>query len=211
MAFSLELHGAKTGNSLRVAVALEEAALPYVAHPLDLLAGGQHAPAHLALNPRGKVPVLVVRGAHGGSELVLTQSNAIALWIDAQAPGRLLPEDGRSRATAIERWLFFVTDVIAPSHAAFRLRRAGLGADAVAHLDREAIQALCDAERFLMEGTSGDAFMAGDMFTLADVAGYTIATAYADTLDWPRLPKLRRWYDAVAARPAVRRAMAAFG
>ena len=207
MALSLELHGAKTGNSLRVAVALEEAALPYVACPIDLRAGGQRAPTHLAIDPRGKVPVLVVRGANGASELVLTQSNAIALWIDAQAPGRLLPEDGRSRATAIERWLFFVTDVIALNQAAFKLRRADIAADAAAHHDREAIEALSYAERFL----AGGAFMAGDAFSLADIAGYTIASAYASSLDWTRLPKLQRWFDSVGARAAVRRGLVAFG
>ena len=211
---ALDLYGAKTGNCLRTAVALEEAGLAYTPRPLDLRAGAQRAPGHLARNPRGKVPVLVVApevaddtggGDHEG--LVLTQSNAIQLWIDAQVPGVLLPRDGRARSIALERWLHIVTDIIAPNNTVFRLRRAGLSGEAATHLDGEATTALGEIERFLAEA----AYLAGETVTLADIAAYPIAVHYQTALDWPRLPRLRRWFEAIGARPAVVRGMAAFG
>lgn len=205
MPLSLVLHGAKTGNCLRTAVALEEAGLAYTPRPLDLGAGAQRSPEHLALDPRGKVPVLVVSGV--GRDLVMTQSNAIQLWADAQVPGVLLPLDSRARTMALERWLHIVTDVIAPNSALFRLRRAGLADRASAHLDDEAIGGLVEAERFL----AMEPYLAGAAVTLADLAAYTIAVHYEAALDWPRLPRLHRWFETVGARPAVRRGMAAFG
>ncbi len=204
MPVTLELFGAKTGNCFRTAIALEEAGLVYAARPLNLPQGDHRTAAHLALNPRGRVPVLVVAGE--GKDLVLTQSNAIQLWADAQAPGRLLPRGGAARAQALDRWLFIVTDVIGPNNAAFRLRRAGLAKEAGAPLEAEALAALAEAERFL----DGSPWLAGDDFTLVDVAAYPIAAACADALDWPRLQRLRRWFEAVGERPAVRRGMAAF-
>ena len=201
---TLDLYGAKTGNSLRVAVALEEAGLAYTAHTLDLRAGAQRTPEHLARNPRGKVPVLVVRG--GAADLTLTQSNAIQLWADAQAPGALLPIEGHARIVAIDRWLHIVTDVIAPSAAVFRLRRASLAGEAAAHLESESTEMLRAAERFLADSSC----LAGDAVTLADLAAYTIAAHYEAALDWPRLPRLRRWFEAIGTRPAVQRGMAAF-
>lgn len=205
MSPSLALYGAKTGNCLRTAIALEEAGLAFTPRPLALAAGAHRAAAHLALNPRGRVPVLVVSGA--GEDLVLAQSNAIQLWVDAQVPGALLPRDGDARARALDRWLFVVTDVIALNTAAFRLKHAGLPAETGAPLHAEATGALAEAERFLDDAP----WLAGDAFTLADIAAYTIAAHYEATLDWSRLPRLRRWFEAAAARPAVRRGMATFG
>ncbi len=203
MSQTLDFYGAKTGNCLRTAVALEEAGLAYSPHRLDLFAGAQRSPEHLARDPRGKVPVLVVPGTGD----VLTQSNAIQLWIDARVPGVLLPRDGHARAVAVERWLHIVTDVVAPNGAVFRLRRAGITGEAGAYLDGEAAGTLAEAERFL-EATP---WLAGETFTLADIAAYTIAVHYEAALDWTRRPRLRRWFDTVGARPAVERGMKAFG
>ena len=202
---SLDLYGAKTGNCLRTAIALEEAGLAFTPRALELSAGAHRAPAHLALNPRGRVPVLVVSG--GDEDLRLTQSNAIQLWVDAQVPGVLLPREGAARAQALDRWLFIVTDVIALNNAAFRLRRAGLAKETGAPLEAESMGALAEAERFL----EGSLWLAGDAFTLADIAAYTIAAHYEAALEWSNLPRLRRWFEMAATRPAVRQGMATFG
>src|SRR4051794_15271886 len=98
---TIELHGFHTGNCLRVAVALEEAELPYVIHNVNLAAGDHYRPGHLALNPHGKVPVIVDRSDQ--PPFVLTQSNAIMMYIDQKAPGRILPVALKERAVAFER------------------------------------------------------------------------------------------------------------
>ena len=93
MSEALELHGAQTGNCLRVAVALEELGLPYTAHQLHL-GGGEHKRAEfLALNPDGRVPVLVDR-SDPEAPLVIAQSNAILLHLCDRRP-RGSPAGGR--------------------------------------------------------------------------------------------------------------------
>ncbi|RZF27306.1 glutathione S-transferase family protein [Paraburkholderia sp. UYCP14C] len=199
-----ELVGAPTGNCIRAAIALEEARLPYEVRLVNLAAGEQMAPSHLALNPAGKVPVLVEREADQ-QPLILTQSNAIVFYVAEKSPGSLLPMNVRARAAAYERFFFFLTEVIAPGHAAFSLKCVG-ARDAQALLTESMLAALATAERYL----DRHAYMAGDAFSIADIAAFTITrSVYAD-LPWRTLPTLQRWYEVVEARPAVLRGLQAF-
>lgn len=201
---AIELYGAETGNTLRAAIALEEAGIVYAARPLDLHAGEHRDPAFLALNPAGKVPTLVDRSSTPA--LVINQSNAIIQFADSQAPGRLSPaQNGPARHKVFDRYFFFVTDIIAPSHAAFFLRQAGMN-EAAELIQRRVIEQFSLAETFLTEE-----FMAGEQFSMADISAFTLATSIRDRLDWNALPRLSRWYNTIEARPAVQRGLRAFG
>jgi GSH-dependent disulfide-bond oxidoreductase len=201
----IQLFGARTGNSLRVSIALEEAQLPYTVKLVDLRRGEHRRQPYLALNPDGKVPIIIDQST-SGSSFLLTQSNAILFYIAEQAPGSLLPEkNSMLRALVFERFFYFLTDVIAPSHSAFRLRLGG-GQSGTDDLDQYAMTMLMAAERFLETSR----FMAGDKFSLADVAAFTIALAYQQSVDWQGAPNLKSWFDLVSMRPAVIRGLRAF-
>jgi GST-like protein len=203
---TMELHGANTGNCLRVSVALEEAAIPYKVVLLDLAAGEHQGPAHLALNPSGKVPTLVDRSIEGKA-LVISQSNAILLYLAELRPGRLLPADDRvQRALAYERYLHFVTDIIAPSFFAYALKKHDVDSAGAAELEAIVIQNLIAADRFV----AASPFMAGDRFSLADIAAYTIALPFKSRIARDAAPNFWRWFEEMQARPAVRRGLAAF-
>lgn len=200
------LYGAKTGNCLRVAIALEELAIAHRVVLLDLGAGEQCTPEFLALNPRGKVPVLRIRSSRA-PPLVLAQSNAILLYLAQRAGGRLLPREmDPSAPLALERFFFFVTDVIAPSHASFFLKREGCE-EGRRLIERRSLDALLASEMFLETAP----FMAGQSFTLADIAAVSIAAALSSSIDWAQYPRLHRWFAGVMARPGVKRGMTAFG
>jgi GST-like protein len=202
----IELYGARTGNCLRVSIALEEAALPYVVRRVDLRRGEQHRPEHLALNPMGKVPTIVVNEKRGKPPFVLAQSNAILFYVAERVPGRLLFDDApESRARMYERFFFFLTDVIAPSHSAFVLRSIAPG-DQAELLDQRSVAALVRAEAFLADSR----YMAGENFTLADIAALTITVAHTARMDWGQLPRLRQWFGDVQTRPTVERGLRAF-
>lgn len=204
-AAEIELYGANTGNCLRVSIALEEACLRYRVRLLDLKNGEQRGASHRSINPAGQVPT-IIRRAPGEPAFVLSQSNAILFYIAELVPGSLLPLfDLAARARTFERFFFFLTDVIGPSHAAFALRQAGT-ADSVAYLDTRSMTALGRAESYLAESR----FVAGDNFTLADIAAFTITLAYKRYMDWGSLPRLSQWYEQVASRPAVERGLRAF-
>jgi GST-like protein len=204
MKTSLELYGAQTGNCIRAAIALEEAGLSYTRKLVDLSIGEHTGADHLALNPAGKVPVLVEK-EEGREPFVLTQSNAIILYAAAKAPGRLLPQDDRDRAVAYERFLFFVTDVIAVSHAGFSLRFLS-AQEGRTILEERVLATLATAERYVAH----DEFMAGKTFSAADIAGFTITQSVKSDLSWSNLPNLRRWFERIEGRPAVKRGLQVF-
>jgi glutathione S-transferase len=107
---------------------LEEAGVPYELHWVDMLGGAQKSSDLLALNPMGKLPVLV------DGEVIVTESAAIALYLaDRYAAGRLAPAlDDPARGTFL-RWAFFTPSVMEPAAAArtsggeFNVRAIGWG------------------------------------------------------------------------------------
>jgi GST-like protein len=203
----LELFGFTTGNTFRAAIALEEAGLQYQQRKVDLRLSEHQAGEYRLVNATGRIPTLIDSDGPDGKRLVLTQSNAILLYV-AEKSGKLLPAVGVERARALEWLFFFVTDVIAPSHQAFYLRSGSAAGDlkqAAHQLDARALSMYEHIDRQL----AGQPFLAGDSFTVADIAGYTITAAIASHLAGS-LGNVARWFRTVGARPAVKRGMAAF-
>jgi GST-like protein len=201
---SFTLWGARTGNSLRAAVGLCEAGVRYTARRVDFASGENRSPPYLAINPAGKTPVLTGVQADG-ARLTVTQSNAILFFADQQAPGGLLPLDPPSRTRALERYFYFVTDVIPLNAAAFVLKRSR-HEEASAAIYAQSLRAIADAERFVAEAP----YMGGTAFSLADVSAFTIINAVADDLPWSELPALDAWRGRIAERPAVQQGLHAF-
>jgi GSH-dependent disulfide-bond oxidoreductase len=113
------------------------------------------------------------------------------LHLAERVPGTLLPDaDSVSRAIALERFFYFVTDVIGPNHAGFYLR--GIQKlDAAAMLDERSVERLSSAERYVAQSS----FMAGDRLTIVDISAFTTAAAVKAQLPWARLPNLERWFQ----------------
>jgi GST-like protein len=203
---TLELYAAPTGNCLRAVMAIEEAGISYDLKSVDLQAGEHKRSPYTDLNPAGLVPTAVVHGSDG-ARLVLTQSNAIILYAAGKAPEKLLPEtEGPARAVVLDRFFFFVTDVIVPSGAGFFLKRQGQE-DAAAMLDQRVFDALAGAERFAQQSR----FIAGDDFSIADIAGFTFTRFARTRLPWTALPNLKRWFEDVEARPGVQKSYQRLG
>jgi GST-like protein len=203
----IELHGAQTGNTLRAVIALEETRLPYEVHKVDLAGGKHREKPYLDLNATARVPTLIDRDGPGGKPLVLTQSNAIMLYV-AEKSGMLLPPEGVERVRALEWLFFFVTDVIAPSHQAFFLGRDP-AFEGVEESKRRLEERALGMYEHVDKQLDGKRFLAGDSFTLADVAGYTITSSFAKQVP-PSLLHVARWMTEVSARPAVKRGLTAF-
>ena len=200
---SIDLYGALTGNCIRAAIALDEAGIGYTPKPIDLAAGEQQGEQLLGLNEFGKVPVLVERRDDGN--FVLTQSNAIIFFAAERSQNVLLPADPLARAKVYECFFYFLTDVIAVSHGAFRLDHVG-ARDHASHINEQVRASLIGGERFLRSSE----FMAGDTFSVADIAAFTIARAFHGNIQWANHPELARWFETVARRPAVVQGLRAF-
>jgi GSH-dependent disulfide-bond oxidoreductase len=173
---------------------------------VDTNQGENRGAGHLALNPAGKIPVMVDRTT--GAPRTLAQSNAIVLYAAEQRPGTLLPiGDARARSITFERHFYFITDVIAVSHAAYHVNKNLNDSEAaIRYLEQDALDMLLAAERFVAQSE----FMAGPQFTIADIAAFTITHHLRATIDWNTVPHLKRWYQAVGSRAATQRGMRAF-
>jgi GST-like protein len=189
---------------LRAAIGLCEAEIPFTIRQVALSQGEHRGEAFRELNPAGKVPVLTGVELAGGTGS-LTQSNAILFYADQARPGRLLPTGGIARARAVERFFYFVTDVIGLNGAAFALQRQREAAGAKILIEGS-VEAIVRAERFLDEGP----FIGGESFSLADIVAFTIIKASSNHLPWPDLPLLQAWLDLVGQRPAVQRGWTMF-
>ncbi|WP_108125171.1 glutathione S-transferase family protein [Saccharospirillum mangrovi] len=201
----IEVYAFATPNSVKVPIALEEMGLAYDLKPVNVRNNEQQQASFLALNPNGKVPVLVDREADD-APLVVTESAAILVYL-AEKTGQLLPKDYPARAPVFEQ-LFFHASGLSPAlgNAGFFKRYAAEPQPiAEARFSGEAERLLT-----LLDGRlATQPFVAGDNFTIADIVhfGWLWRRAFAEvTLD--DKPNLSRWYDEIATRPAVVRAIA---
>jgi GST-like protein len=106
----IDLYTAPTPNGWKATVVLEELGLEYRVHPVDLSAGEQRQEDFLALNPNGRIPVIVDR--EGGRSRVIFESGAILLYL-AEKTGRLMPSDLDGKYEVIQ-WLMFQVGGIGP-------------------------------------------------------------------------------------------------
>lgn len=197
----LTVHAFATPNSVKVPIALEELELPYRLVPVNIRQGAQKSPEHLALNPNGKVPVLV------DGDLILPESGAILVHL-AETAGRLLPTAPAARARTFE-WLFVQVSGSGPAfgQAGYWEKLAPERNDpAVARYRAEAdrMADLIDAHLARSE------WFAGDDYSIADIAhfGWFWRRTFAG-IGFENRSNLARWYAAMEARPAVTRGVAA--
>ncbi|MFG1243438.1 glutathione S-transferase family protein [Xanthobacter sp. V7C-4] len=201
----IDVYAFATPNSIKVPIALEELGLDYTLHSINIMAGGQKDPAFLALNPNGKVPVLIDHDI-GGDPLVLSESAAILIYL-AEKTGKLLPLSGAPRARVFEQ-LFFHGTAMGPAFG-----NAGYFQKAAPEQIPLAIaRFLGEANRVigvLDAQLAKQKFVAGDELSIADIANFGWL--------WKRdfvgvglgaTPNLARWFSELEVRPAFQTAIA---
>ncbi|GAB7542932.1 glutathione binding-like protein [Cupriavidus sp. 8B] len=200
----IELYTWGTPNGRKVSIALEELAMPYNVHSVDIMNGSQFAAGFLALNPNNKIPVIQDSDGPDGRAVTLFESGAILVYLADKAQ-QLLPEAGIARYHTIQ-WLMFQMGGVGPMFGQTH------------HFRRYAAQEKYSLDRFTAEThrlygvlnnrLAQSEFVAGEAYSIADIAIYPwIARFELHQIDWGTVPHVKRWYDAVGARPAVRRGM----
>jgi GSH-dependent disulfide-bond oxidoreductase len=201
----IELYTYGTSNGQRASVMLEECALSYRAHKVDLTRGEQHSAAFLKINPAGQIPVIVDPQGPGHRPITVTQSGAIILYL-ADKSRRLLPPEGAERTIVLEAFMQVMTDLAPASSNIFYMARADLP-DAVKVATDRLIDLLTKVDHRL--GKTG--FLAGDV-SIADVALYpSIATRWQLIKESKGLTNLQRWFETMGLRPGVSRGMSVPG
>jgi GST-like protein len=182
---------------------LEECGLAYRAIPVDIGAGEQFTPEFLAISPNNKIPAIVDPDGPDGQPISLFESGAILVYLAAKT-GRFLPADLRGRYATLE-WLMFQMGSIGPmlgqAHH-FRMYAPEKIAYAVDRYSNEAKRLYGVLDRRLGQS----AFVAGDEYTIADIAIFPWLRSWKNQgIDLDEYPRVKAWFEAIAARPAVQR------
>lgn len=193
-------------NPSKVALFLEESGIPYEPKPVDTRKGEQFAPDIVALNPNGKVPIIVDDGT------IVFDSNAILLYL-AEKTGLFLPEGadrpGPLRAELLS-WLMFVASGIGPfSGQAVHFKHFAPEKVPYAH-NRYQFEARRHFEVVDAHLAKRD-YMVGADYSIVDMALWGWARMIPFILGddaWSTLPNVKRLHDEIMARPAAKAALA---
>ncbi len=203
----IELYYWPTPNGHKVTMFLEEVGLEYRIHPVDISAGEQFKPDFLAISPNNRMPAIIdTRPADNGEPVSVFESGAILLYL-AEKTGKFLPRDLRGRKTTLE-WLFWQMGGLGPM--------AGQNHHFVQYAPEQIPYAI---QRYVNETNrlygvlerrlAGRSFLSGKEYTIADMAAYPwIVPWKRQQQELDSFPSLRRWFDAIRARPATERAYA---
>jgi len=197
----IELHYWTTPNGHKITIFLEEIGLPYKIVPVNINKGEQFKREFLAFSPNNRIPAIVDdEPADGGRPLTLFESGAILLYL-ADKTGRFIPKDLRGRTETIQ-WLFW------------QMANLGPMAGQNNHFNNYAVEKLPYAmDRYRNEVNrlygvldrqlADRTFIAGD-YSIADMASYPwIVPHERQGQKLEDFPNLKRWFEAVRARPAV--------
>ena len=195
----IELYTSPTPNGYKVSIMLEEIGMEYSVHPIDLGKGEQKTPEFLAMNPNGRIPVIVDRD---NEDFVVFESGAILIYL-AEKSGQLLPREEKARFRVLQ-WLMFQMGGIGPmmgqANVFFRYFPEKIPA-AIHRYQHEGRRLLEVLDRQL----DGRDYLCGE-YSIADIATWP----WAVTHEWSGisvdgLDKLQSWLQRMAQRPAVAR------
>ena len=183
---------------------IEETALPYKVHAINIGQNDQFKPEFIKLNPNSKIPAIVDPDGPDGEPMAMMESGAILVYL-AGKTGKFLPASTRGKYEALQ-WLMFQMGGVGPIFGQ------------VHHFLRAAKEAVPYAiERYTRETQrlygvldarlKDRDYLAGE-YSIADIATYPWVARYEwHKTDLNAYPHVKRWFDAISARPAVQRGM----
>jgi GST-like protein len=201
----IELYTWGTPNGKKVSIMLEECGLAYNTHKINIGTNTeQFAPEYLKINPNGKIPSVVDPEGPDGKPISLMESGAILIYL-ADKTGKFLPASGSARYKTLE-WLMFQMGGVGPMFGQ------------VHHFVRAAKEKVpYGIERYskekdrlygVLDKRLGEAaYLAGE-YSIADMATYPWVSRHEwHNTDLNNHPNVKRWFDAISARPGVQRGM----
>jgi GST-like protein len=201
----IDLYTWTTPNGRKVSIMLEEIGMAYRVHPIDISKDDQFKPDFVAINPNSKIPAIVDTEGPGGKPMPIFESGAILIYL-AEKSGKFMGTDPRRRIETIE-WLMFQMGGIGPMFGQTHHFRRFAPAPVPYAIERYSKE----TQRLygVLDARLGRAdYLAGD-YSIADMATYPWTARH----EWQGVslddyPNVKRWFAAIAARPAVQKGMA---
>lgn len=203
----IDLYYWPTPNGLKITLFLEEAGLEHRVHKVDIGKGEQFKPEFLAIAPNNRIPAIVDQNpAGGGAPISLFESGAILLYL-AEKTGKFIPTDIRGRAEVLQ-WLFWQMGGLGPmagQNGHFNVYAPEKVPYAIERYTKETTRLYGVLDKRLADRS----FVAGETYSIADMAIYPwIVPHERHKQVITDFPHLKRWFDAIAERPATKRAYA---
>ena len=203
----IDLYYAPTPNGWKITIMLEECSLPYRIIPVNLGKGDQFKPEFLAISPNNRMPVIVDDDGPKGEKISVFESGAILLYL-GEKTGKFLPSLQIDRIKVLE-WLFWQVGGLGPmagqvSHFVnYAPNFPGDHSYSEKRYKNEYDRLLGVMNNILTERE----YLAGD-YSVADMASFPWVTAYKRyEVDLNKFKEVRRWFDTLKNRPAVRKGM----
>ena len=200
----IDLHYWTTPNGHKVTMFLEETGLEYRIIPVDIGRGEQFSPDFLRIAPNNRIPAIVDHApSDAAAPIPIFESGAILLYL-AEKSEKFIPADARGRAETVQ-WLFWQMGGLGPmagQNHHFRNYAPEPIAYAIDRYVNETNRLYGVLDRRLADRS----YIAGEDYTIADMASFPWILPEAQGQDLDTFPNLARWHAAIKARPATERA-----
>ena len=200
----IELYTWPTPNGQKVHLMLEETGLPYQVHPVNIGAGEQFQPDFLTISPNNKMPAIVDTEGPDGQPISVFESGAILMYL-GEKTGRFYPQAPRER-WQVTQWLMFQMASVGPmfgQRGHFRNYAPEKIQYALDRYGNETKRIYGVIDRRLAEVP----YVAGE-YSIADMAIFPWTRGHArQGIDIAEFPNVKRWIDAINARPAVQKGL----
>lgn len=201
----IEAYTWPTPNGHKIHIMLEETGLEHEIIAVDIHKGEQFEPDFLAISPNNRIPAIIDRDGPGGKPYALFESGAILIYL-ADKTGQFLSTDPVQRYDTLQ-WLMFQMGNVGPMFGQAHHFRSYAAEDVAYAVDRYTNEA-GRLYRILDKRLGQSAYLAGDDYSIADIATYPWAlNPQRRGHELTELPNLARWLDAVGTRPAVVKGM----
>ena len=200
----IELHAWPTPNGIKISIMLEECGLPFTSVPIDIRNGDQFKPDFLKISPNNKVPAIVDPDGPDGKPISLFESGAILIYL-AEKTGKFIPADPVRRYECLE-WLMFQMAGVGPMFGQYNHFNNYAPEKIQYALDRSSKES--DRIVGVMDRRLAEAeYLAGE-YSIADMATWAWLRGYDKRKGLADYPNVKRWFDAIAARPGAQRGAA---
>ena len=203
----IDLYTWSTPNGRKASIMLEETALPYRVHSVDIMAGDQFSKEFVAINPNAKIPAIVDPDGPGGEPITIFESGAILMYLAEKTCSPLLPVEPRARYQVIE-WLMFQMGGVGPMfgqahHFLFRPKTDVPYGKKRYHDETRRLYGVMDGRLAKVR------YLGGDDYSIADIATFPWVDRFErHQVDLGEFPSVKRWHDEISGRPAVIKGMA---
>ena len=203
----IDLYYAPTPNGWKITIMLEESAIPYKIIPINLGKGDQFKPEFLAISPNNRMPAIIDDDGPSGKKVTVFESGAILMYLSEKS-GKFFPTDPIKRIKVLE-WLFWQVGGLGPmagqvSHFVnYAPNFPGDHSYSEKRYKNEYDRLLGVMNNVLSERN----YLAGD-YSIADMASFPWITTYKRyEVNLDKFKNVRRWFDDLKNRPAVRKGM----